>query len=406
MDNSFVDVEVFKNSLEDLSLKYNLSNYNQFNLFRVMYKMTEEKNLHSRFVAFLLNPIATHGQGNVFLKLFLKEFEMSDFDINGVTVLPDEHIKKEEDNIDILITNAQKQTIIIENKIFAGDSNKIEVETDVEINESRCTHKYQLPRYYNKIVCSGKTVSHMLYLTIDGKKPSFYEEFPFDVKQILKCKDYLKHITNWLTVCLNFCPTNSDLNRSIAQYKQAIFEFLNDYKLALELKDISAQNLDEAYSFWEKKNSNDIPKYKLILEQYKHVKWHTIHEFYSLLKHKIETTFDAQITDVSNEKITALSHKGSKKDIKGSKKDITSMFFEYKNIVYYVCNDQNGFSIGVVKENKNNSDFELLSNNNEYAYFDFSNWNVFILINTNNSDKLATNITEALELFIKKYKNS
>ncbi|MFN0293032.1 PD-(D/E)XK nuclease family protein [Pedobacter helvus] len=47
-----------------LAVQYNLNYYNQFNLFKVMFKMHDEKYLHSRFIAFLLNPDGSHQQGN------------------------------------------------------------------------------------------------------------------------------------------------------------------------------------------------------------------------------------------------------------------------------------------------------------------------------------------------------
>lgn len=385
--------QTFKKSLNALSLRYNLSNYNQFNLFRVMYKMKEEKNLHSRFIAFLLNPKGTHGQQMAFLELFLKEFGVDNFSLDGVTVLPDEVEKKEHDNIDILIINSSNQAIIIENKIFAGDSDKLDLEVDGSETNNHF-HRYQMPRYYDIVVNSkNKDVVSMLYLTIDGKKPKCYKDFPKEVNwdALLLCKEYLKHIQHWLAECIAYLKEDSNLNRSIQQYKQAVLEFLNDYKLALELKDLSAQNIEEAYSFWENKNTEGVDKANLLLEQYIHVKWHTIHELFTLLRTQIETTFNVHdISEIDNEKITSLTHHNSKSKI--------VLTFIKDKISYYVCNDKKGFSIGVVKEEKSETDFEVLFNGN-YSDFHFSNHDVFKLMNEENSNRIVKEIVEKLKEF-------
>jgi len=48
-----------------------------------MYKLTEERSLHSRMIAFLLNPKGSHKQGTLFLKLFFEEFGITNFDLDG-----------------------------------------------------------------------------------------------------------------------------------------------------------------------------------------------------------------------------------------------------------------------------------------------------------------------------------
>lgn len=53
---------------------------------RTMFKMNEEKNLHSCFIAFLLNPQGTHGRGTKFLEFCSEELQMPNFRMDGNSV--------------------------------------------------------------------------------------------------------------------------------------------------------------------------------------------------------------------------------------------------------------------------------------------------------------------------------
>ena len=79
-----------------------------FNVFS-FFKVDEAK--HSSLLAFLLNPYESHGQGNLFLKNFLKRLNILNPNSNNWTVTA------EKDRIDILLTRVNPHSIIIiENK--------------------------------------------------------------------------------------------------------------------------------------------------------------------------------------------------------------------------------------------------------------------------------------------------
>lgn len=364
----------FIQALDRINDVYKLSSYHQFNWFRVMYKMTEEKNLHSRFIAFLLNPKGSHGQGDVFLKLFFEEFEIHNFSLEGVVVLPDEHIKKEEDNIDILITNGSKDAIIIENKIFAGDSNKSEL---LEEEQAGCTHKYQIPRYYRKLACQGFTVRTIIYLNVRDNKPSFYDEFPAEVKEVLQCNNYVKSVLAWIDKCVSACAEESVFKEGLMQYKQATTEFLNDYKLALDLQETSSmpENFEDAFEFWMLDDSKVNSDYRTIKNQFIHLKWHIVYDFYLELQIAIEAHYKerVQVDEIDKGQITNLTHKSNAKVR-------TVLTFTVDREPYYVCNDGKGFSIGRNLEHKNITDFKYLFTGKNYNYFDFSQRDIFELI--------------------------
>ncbi|KZE76710.1 hypothetical protein AV926_14975 [Myroides marinus] len=376
----------FFQQLDQINTRYNLSNYNQFNIFRVMFKLHDEKYLHSRFISFLLDPNGSHGQGTKFLTLFLEVMGISNYSLEGVTVNPNERSRTEEHNIDILIKNKYKQAIIIENKVFAKDQTKL--------NEKDPYLKYQLPRYYHKLAIEPTNAKHevvsMIYLTINGKDPEHFEHFPEDVKSLLNKKDHLSDIAMWLDLCLNSLSEDSDLKRSIEHYKQARFEFLNDVKLALELKESTLKNYELAKAFWQAELKDIDIKYYTIKDQFIHVKWHTIYDFYTKLKEVIEVTFGAKVGDIDKEQITKLTH-GSKNKV------ITVLVFEVDNIPYYVCNDANGFSIGRNVSKKSSTDFKLLFKEKGYEYFDFSEDIVFELIKPEKRDELVGSIVDELK---------
>lgn len=389
----------FHQEIRRISEEHQLCNYNKFNIFKVMFKQHDEKYLHSRFISFLLDPNGSHKQGTKFLEVFFEVMNISNFSLEGVKVSPNETERGEVHNIDILIRNTVNQAIIVENKFFAKDQTK----PDDSSIEKEPLLKYQLTRYYHKLIKEDNKcqVVKMIYLTIDGKDPEGFEKFPDVVKSLIDKKDHLSDIAKWLDLCLSeldLCLSefneHSDLERSIQQYKQARFEFLNDVQLALKLKEISGQleNFDEAYSFWNSKTVPDGQELQIIREQFIHIKWHMVHEFYSTLAKGIQEKFGVQVSEINNKHVTKLTHT--------SKPIPTSLTFEVKGIVYYVCNDESGFSVGRHVELKTeNIDFKILFEN-KYAFFDFANMEVFELMNADKAKELVEKILKELNDFV------
>src|SRR5258708_5822814 len=64
-----------------------------FNVFRVLKMGAAEVRLHSTFIAELLNPNGSHGQKDVFLKLFISSFEFkkNHFESDGAFVEVEKH---------------------------------------------------------------------------------------------------------------------------------------------------------------------------------------------------------------------------------------------------------------------------------------------------------------------------
>ncbi len=173
-----------------------------FNVFKVIGLTTEEVRLHSAFLAELLNPKGSHGQKEIFLKLFLSQFNIEDFDYENAFVELEHNIGQKSGEgiyakggrIDIYIKDNKGNDIIIENKIDARDQPD------------------QLMRYYNY---SKKNV---FYLTKKGMDAS-----ELSAHNLVSGKDYVaisyeKDIINWLEACKKESVNQPLLREGITHY--------------------------------------------------------------------------------------------------------------------------------------------------------------------------------------------
>ena len=108
---------VFQEKISEIFSRHEVESNSGFNIFSVLHKNHDERRLHSRFISNLLSPSSSHSKNDEFLIKFINRLGLSKFDIDKVTVSPNEFDKSEWRNIDIYIRN-ESQAIIIENKIF------------------------------------------------------------------------------------------------------------------------------------------------------------------------------------------------------------------------------------------------------------------------------------------------
>lgn len=183
-----------------------------FNIFKVINAVSYETMVHSAFIAELLNPKGSHGQGDLFLKEFLPIISIKEenFSTAKAFVKTEYHIgftSSEEPvggRIDILIRDKNDNIIAIENKIYASDQ------------------KWQLLRYYNNFPDKNKL--HLLYLTLDGSEPSTDSIYCKNEKQSdnltyriskeenhFKTISYEKEILKWLENCIKNTKINDKI---------------------------------------------------------------------------------------------------------------------------------------------------------------------------------------------------
>lgn len=179
-----------------------------FNIFRILGVGYSEIK-HSMFLCELLNRNGSHGQGDVFLKLFVETFKIGDFDAIGdfnteiSTAVVEYHVGQKTDEeggrIDIFIED-KNNCIIIENKIYAGDQEN------------------QILRYHNHAKKYGN--SFLFYLTLWGDEPterSTGGKVSADGKGY-RCISYSIDIIKWLECCKKESVNYPILRESISQY--------------------------------------------------------------------------------------------------------------------------------------------------------------------------------------------
>ena len=171
------------------------ANGDRFNLFEILRLQSDEAS-HSRMLAELLDPNGSHAQGAVFLKRFLVELQISDFDADSAKVMTE--VSVSDGRMDIVLRDGQRREIVIENKIFAQLQND------------------QLGRYHR-----SKPAARLLFLTLDGRDPvdwatnsSYTKEF----KQNFQSIGYDREILAWLSACRQEAATVPVVREAVTQY--------------------------------------------------------------------------------------------------------------------------------------------------------------------------------------------
>lgn len=246
-----------------------------YNIFNDLGFMSDEVHLHSMFLANLLNPKGSHGQRGKFLEVFLKMLQKSfpaisadslELDTAIASVEVEKYIGRQTDSeggrIDIYLTDG-KHSIIIENKIYAGDQ------------------YHQMLRYWNYgLSQKGNDTEKsfvLIYLTLDGCSPS-KESLGEDLKENdIVCLSYKSDIRGWLDRCVELASRTPLVRETINQYISTIDILTNNVmEDNKELFDILSkeENLDAVFDIIDSKenlinhiiNDEFIPKLKALAE--------------------------------------------------------------------------------------------------------------------------------------------
>ena len=227
-----------------------------YNIFNDLGFMSDEVHLHSMFLANLLNPKGSHGQRGKFLEAFLKMLHKSfpaisadclELDTTIASVEVEKYIGRQTDSeggrIDIYLTDG-KHSIIIENKIYAGDQH------------------HQMLRYWNYGMSQKGDDTEksfvLIYLTLDGCSPS-KESLGEDLKENdIVCLSYKNDIRGWLDRCVELASRTPLVRETINQYISTIDILTNNVmEDNKELLDILShkENLDAIYDIVNNKNA-------------------------------------------------------------------------------------------------------------------------------------------------------
>lgn len=268
------------------------NNVKRFNVFTTLREISDEVYLHSRFISSILDPEGEHGLGKLPLEKFLKEIGSSFTCGNEPTIRPNPRVElwKEEQEIDILIEglvngNAELCSIIVENKIYANDSNHPE------------KGKGQLQGYYHYLQTEKENVKYtddqieVYYLTPNRHEPSTYSLKGDGVKypqlliekvrnskhprnKYVRLIDYPREIKNWISQVAKVA-SDENLQNALEQYNQVIIKLAKDIKLNEELTNIVSEHFEEV----RKIGIDNLG----LGEKVKDVKWHVIVDFLSEL---------------------------------------------------------------------------------------------------------------------------
>lgn len=231
-----------------------------YNIFTLFHKFSDEVNLHSNFIASLLDPNGDHYKGGLFLKLFLETCGIDDFgiDTSRATVF------KEFKHIDIYISDGKKH-IILENKVYAKDQ-PTQIARYIKAIQNKDTE--------DEDIC-------VLYLHPDGELPDKQSFGDYHAKLLgenpsikFKVISYGNEILEWIDKCKNEVSNLTDLNVFLSQYKDVIEMIYDRYK---RIDKMEKANLVEIFkenytAVSEIANNYQETRKKIIDEFFKNVK--------------------------------------------------------------------------------------------------------------------------------------
>ena len=213
-----------------------------FNVFRLLDMEGNEDELHSRFIAELLDPHGSHDSGTKFLQLFLNQIgEQVDqaFGINAerATVKREKVIgpividgeRSTGGRIDIFVSDGEHH-LSIENKIWSEEGEK------------------QVTRYCNYL-SDANVRNFVLFLTLHGEEADTEKE---NYKPI----SYREHVLPWLRSCQQHATDFPILRETIKQYIITVERLTGGFVMDRQIRDAMRQHYRAA---WEIRWAFDEP---------------------------------------------------------------------------------------------------------------------------------------------------
>ncbi|GEM_PF-6938850 len=250
----------------------------RFNVFDCLTRHHLEE-LHSRFLAYLLNPHATHDCKDLFLKLFIEtikenpeiivEFEGLELDLKKAKLEREKFLGRSSDNdnygfIDIYIHTDQID-LLIENKVRAGEQPE------------------QLGRYIRYF--KGKGQKYIaLYLTLDGKISGQAGDEKY------YCISYDKTINTWLEKCKNVVSNIQLVNSGLTFYLNLLNEkilFKSSNNLIMKIREL----------FLKEENIHILKYSKEIVESLNEIHKQLRIDFFSRIANHLSNNYDIIIVN-------------------------------------------------------------------------------------------------------------
>lgn len=199
----------------------------QFNIFKVC-GVDHYELQHSKIIAELLNPEGSHGQGCLYLKLFMETYgssiDVANLDEKSIRVKREEWTTDYDGRMDIYVEYQGKPIVIIENKIFAGDQGA------------------QLKKYRKDAIQRGSVQSEIIYLTLWGDDASPDSGEGIDYIRM----SYSEHIIKWMELCIEKSSQLPLVRETLVQYRNHIKQ--------LTQQDMNEQSKNELFEIMVKKH--------------------------------------------------------------------------------------------------------------------------------------------------------
>lgn len=212
-NNLFQKVGLLVQQIED-ERKESQQRGERFNIFQVC-GIDHYELQHSAIIAEMIDPKGSHGQGELFLKLFMQAYgsklTLEDIEYDKVEVRREEWTEVHDGRMDIFIEYNGLPLVIIENKLFAKDQSvqllKYKNDADTKINKTQKTNqKYEI-----------------VYLSLDGKRASDDSGDGVDYIQM----SYSKNIVDWLTLCIEHSARIPLVRETLIQYQNHVKQITN-----------------------------------------------------------------------------------------------------------------------------------------------------------------------------------
>lgn len=229
-----------------------------FNIFLITHKTSNEQFTHSAFIAELLNPKGSHHKGDIFLKKFVEIISKN---------IPDENQPKRVETIfnEYSPDNKLEETKVSKEKnigsVYIDKSNKgkstggyidillelngysIAIENKIYAN----LQEKQIERYKN--YNTDKNI--VFYLTLN---PSLAKEKGVIINKDYYCISYYNEIDEWLNKCYSLSEEYPILRESIKQYQLLIQKLSGKMESSKDVQNKILNNLEAANSLYKNFN--------------------------------------------------------------------------------------------------------------------------------------------------------
>lgn len=279
----------------------------QFNIFEVC-GINHYELQHSAIIAEMINPDGLHGQGELYLKLFMQAYgtklPIEEIEYDKVSVRKEEWTGAYDGRMDIYIEYDGLPLAIIENKLYAKDQSvqlkKYKENADIRIRKS------PYPKHQYEIV----------YLTLDGRKAT--EDSGKGVEYIQM--SYSRDIILWLDKCIEQSVKIPLVRETLIQYQNHIKQLTN--------QNMPSKEKEQLFKL--------LSKYPEETQKIQDILWDNEYKKY-VFEHFVKEKIDSELS------------------VLGLKVDFSDMpngngFYVYKESWY---KNNNGFRIYFGDENKN-----------------------------------------------------